>query len=52
MSVSKAAKHMEDDIWHKLRAEKDPVTSVRTGFLVRKYRFTLDLRFKTVCRKA
>jgi hypothetical protein len=42
---------MEDNIWHKLRAEKDSVTSIRTGFLTRKYRFTLYLDSRRFAEK-
>jgi hypothetical protein len=42
---------MEEDIWHKLRAQKDSMTSVGTVFLARKYRFTLDLNSRRFAEK-
>ena len=49
--VSKAAKHMKDDIWHKPRAEKDSMTSVRKVSLARHYRFTLDFDSRRFAEK-
>jgi len=49
--VSKVAKHIQEDIWHKLRAEKDSLASVRTVFLARKYRFTLHLDSRRFAEK-
>jgi hypothetical protein len=49
--VSMPVKHMEDNVWHKLRAEKDSMTSLRTGFLTRKYRFALYLDSRRFAEK-
>jgi hypothetical protein len=51
LTVSNTAKRMEDDIWHKIRAEKDSMTSVRMVFLAHKFRFTLDLDSRRFAEK-